>query len=59
MTKWEYLFIDSKEIQAKSKEFGKNWRDAFREGINSLGAEGWELVTAEDSRFIFKRPLNA
>lgn len=46
--RWEYKVTGDAELKA----LGKNDLAA---GLNKLGADGWELVSAEGARFIFKR----
>ncbi len=58
MTKWEYLCLDANQIQKKAIKARQGTGEAFDEGINVLGAEGWELAMNEGNWYCFKRPLN-
>jgi predicted RNase H-like HicB family nuclease len=46
VVKWEYLTVDR-----------KGRPPLYDAELNKLGEEGWELVTAYDSVFRFKRPI--
>lgn len=62
MQKWEYLVISYFE--------GKYWANCnYAEAktgdmlcvfalMQEMGQQGWEMVTAADAQFFFKRPLN-
>ncbi len=41
--KWEYKYLGYLRILAAAKGHG----DTFEDGLNALGAEGWELVAIE------------
>lgn len=48
MVKWEYLVYDDKQIQIDGFVTLKAWLD-------SVGKDGWELVTIKKNKYIFKR----
>jgi hypothetical protein len=50
---WEYKALGRPAIEKLAKE---NSDYKFADGLNRLGAEGWELVVVEASIYIFKRP---
>jgi type II secretory pathway component GspD/PulD (secretin) len=50
---WEYKALGRAAIAKLADERAS---DQFTEGLNHLGAEGWELVVVEASIYIFKRP---
>lgn len=64
MQTWEYKLITSKDFDAGV--FNPANRKALEAGLNQLGKEGWEMVSADFNddlmptiRFsaVFKRPL--
>ncbi len=65
MERWEYLHIIM-DVGAKGRVVARsaNWEELpdwrkgklFSEYLNDLGAQGWELVAVEATRYIFKRP---
>jgi len=56
MQKWEYMvrIISSEKVKIVHEE------DILDEQttrlLNSYGAQGWELVSARDAIYVFKRP---
>jgi type II secretory pathway component GspD/PulD (secretin) len=56
---WEYKAMAHSQVEALA---AKEAQDRLSDGLNKLGADGWELVTVEPSSpstsplFLFKRP---
>ena len=46
MKKWEYKFLDSKDVPSEGILKGRN-REALEAYLNDLGAQGWELVNID------------
>jgi hypothetical protein len=59
---WEYRELHRSQIMRLAADGSKN---AFEEGLNSLGAEGWEVITADpggrgtEPVYLLKRPARA
>lgn len=57
MDRWEYRLIDSKDVERAGLLKGRS-REALEEYLNTLGLEGWEVVSldyreSEGSRWNF------
>ena len=56
MKKWEYIIIDSLDMQRRLSLKGPN-REQLEEYLNVLGSKGWEVVNLDfnevDSRYSF------
>ena len=46
MRRWEYRIVDSKDVPREGMFKGRK-RPAIEGYLNSLGAEGWELVNLD------------
>lgn len=46
MRKWEYKFVDSKDVPSEGIFKGRN-RAAVEAYLNDLGAQGWELINID------------
>ncbi len=47
MAKWEYRVIEFED-----EEENQNRTTAYEDVLNSLGAEGWELVTVTETEYV-------
>ncbi len=56
MKTWEYLILDSKDVRRAGVFKGRD-RKEINDYLNTLGAEGWEIVNLDfrelDGRFEF------
>jgi hypothetical protein len=57
--RWEYRLVEPDREFFAPKITDKDADAAYRNGLNKLGAEGWELIFVRDLRatLIFKRRL--
>jgi hypothetical protein len=54
MKKWEYKFVDSKDVPSEGIFKGRN-REALEAYLNDLGAQGWELVNIDSLELEVRR----
>tara|TARA_B100001093_G_scaffold491429_1_gene531463 strand:+ start:133 stop:318 length:186 start_codon:yes stop_codon:yes gene_type:complete len=61
MQQWEYKIVwkNYKQIEQNPESLDNPIIDKLSvEGLNELGLEGWEMVSATVKKIYFKRPLN-
>jgi hypothetical protein len=63
MQKWEYLEVEMayNRVLAINGDEVKDWQEGTRihAYLNELGDQGWELITVDENRYLFKRPKEA
>lgn len=57
MKKWEYKVVAVATTMALTTKQYEKTAEEFEEKLNTLGAQGWELIEREDGFFFFKRPV--